>query len=140
MVQGWPARVGLDRVAGQLADPALVFTGRPELAERSSRLTVGQLAELQGLQPDLQLVDVRAAAETAHGTIPGAVEIPLTILADALDALHRDLPVVAYCASGYRSQVAASVLAAAGFRDVSDLLGGYSAWAAAGLPVAPGAG
>jgi DMSO/TMAO reductase YedYZ molybdopterin-dependent catalytic subunit/rhodanese-related sulfurtransferase/glyoxylase-like metal-dependent hydrolase (beta-lactamase superfamily II) len=132
------ARVGLDRVVGQLADPAAVLTARPDLAGRSSRLTIGQLAELRGLEPDLQLVDVRGAAETAGGTIPGAVEIPLAVLADSLDALDRDLPVVAYCASGYRSQVAASRLAAAGFRDVSDLLGGYSAWAAAGLPVARG--
>jgi len=132
------ARVGLDRVAGQLADPARVFAARPELAERCSRLTIGQLAELQGLEPDLQLVDVRAAAETAGGTIPGAVEIPLAVLADSLDALDRDLPVVAYCASGYRSVVAASRLAAVGFRDASDLLGGYGAWAGAGLPVAQG--
>ena len=125
------ARVGLDRVVGQLTDPASVFTGRLDLVERSSRLTVGQLAELQGLEPDLQLVDVRAAAETAGGTIPGAAEIPLAVLADSLDALDCNLPVVAYCASGYRSQVAASRLAAAGFREVSDLLGGYRAWEAA---------
>jgi rhodanese-related sulfurtransferase len=124
---------------GQLADPAGVFTGRPELVEASSRLTIGQLAELRGLEPDLQLVDGRAAAETANGTIPGAIEIPLAVLADSIDALDRDLPVVIYCASCYRSQVAASVLAAAGFANVSDLLGGYGAWRAAGLPVA-GAG
>jgi len=138
------ARVGLDRVVGQLADPASVFTARPELAERSSRLTIGQLAELAGLEPHLQLVDVRAAAETAAetatGTIPGAVEIPLAVLADSLDALDRNLPVVAYCASGYRSMVAASALASAGFTDVSDLLGGYSAWETAALPIAHGAG
>jgi glyoxylase-like metal-dependent hydrolase (beta-lactamase superfamily II)/rhodanese-related sulfurtransferase len=129
------ARVGLDRVAGQLADPASVFASRPELVEASSRLTIGQLAELRGLEPDLQLVDVRAAAETASGTLPGAVEIPLAVLADSLDALDRALPVVAYCASGYRSQVAASVLAAAGFRDVSDLLGGHGAWDGADFPL-----
>jgi glyoxylase-like metal-dependent hydrolase (beta-lactamase superfamily II)/rhodanese-related sulfurtransferase len=127
------ARVGLDRVAGQLADPASVLAGRPELARRSSRLTIGQLAERQGLEPGLQLVDVRSAAETAGGTIPGAVQIPLAVLADTLDRLHRELPVVAYCASGYRSVMAASRLAAAGFRDVSDLLGGYGAWQGAGL-------
>jgi len=132
------ARVGLDRVVGQLSDPASVFARRPELVEASSRLTIGQLAELRGLEPDLQLVDVRAAAETAGGTLPGAVEIPLAVLSDALDALDRSLPVAVYCASGYRSQVAASVLTAAGFRDVSDLLGGYTAWDAAGLPVAHG--
>jgi glyoxylase-like metal-dependent hydrolase (beta-lactamase superfamily II)/rhodanese-related sulfurtransferase len=131
------ARVGLDRVVGQLTQPASAFASRPELVERSSRLTIGQLATLRGLEANLQLVDIRAASETAHGTIPGAVEIPLAVLADSLDALDRDLPVVAYCASGYRSAVAASWLATAGFRDVSDLLGGYGAWAGAGLPVSP---
>jgi rhodanese-related sulfurtransferase/DMSO/TMAO reductase YedYZ molybdopterin-dependent catalytic subunit/glyoxylase-like metal-dependent hydrolase (beta-lactamase superfamily II) len=130
------ARVGLDRVAGQLDDPASVFLTKPDLVDASSRLTIGQLAELRGLERDLQLVDVRAAAETAPGTIAGAVEIPLTVLADSLGALDRDLPVVLYCASGYRSLVAASVLVDAGFADVSDLLGGFTAWQAAGLPVA----
>ena len=130
------ARVGLDGVVGQLADPASVFASRPDLVRASSRLTVGQLAELRGLEPELQLLDVRAAAETADGTLPGALEIPLAVLADSLDALERDLPVVVYCASGYRCMVAASLLAYAGFADVSDLLGGYGAWAAAGLSVA----
>jgi rhodanese-related sulfurtransferase len=74
--------------------------------------------------------------ETANGTLPEAVEIPLAVFADSIGALDRDLSVVIYCASGYRSQVAASVLAVAGFRDVSDLLGGYSGWHAVGLPVA----
>jgi DMSO/TMAO reductase YedYZ molybdopterin-dependent catalytic subunit/rhodanese-related sulfurtransferase len=60
----------------------------------------------------------------------------LAVLADSLDALKRDLPVVVYCAGGYRSTVAASLLASAGFGDVSDLLGGFGAWQAAGLPVA----
>jgi hydroxyacylglutathione hydrolase len=80
----------------------------------------------------MALVDVRAAAEMTDGTIPGAVEIPLAVLADALDGLDRNLPVVVYCATGYRSMVAASWLAAVGFRDVSDLLGGYHAWQEAG--------
>jgi DMSO/TMAO reductase YedYZ molybdopterin-dependent catalytic subunit/rhodanese-related sulfurtransferase/glyoxylase-like metal-dependent hydrolase (beta-lactamase superfamily II) len=130
------ARVGLDRVAGQLEDPALVLTGRPDLVEASSRLTIRQLAELRGLEPDLQLIDVRGVAETADGTLHGAVEIPLAVLGDSLDALDRHLPTVVYCASGYRSVVAASVLSRAGFADVSDLVGGFGAWQTAGLPVA----
>jgi DMSO/TMAO reductase YedYZ molybdopterin-dependent catalytic subunit/rhodanese-related sulfurtransferase/glyoxylase-like metal-dependent hydrolase (beta-lactamase superfamily II) len=130
------ARVGLDRVVGQLADPATVFTNRPELVEVSSRLTIGQLAELRGLEPDLQVLDVRAAAETAGGTVPGAIEIPLAVLAESLDALTGSLPIVIYCASGYRSMIASSLLAHAGFADVSDLLGGYGAWQGAGLPIA----
>jgi rhodanese-related sulfurtransferase/glyoxylase-like metal-dependent hydrolase (beta-lactamase superfamily II) len=129
------ARVGLDRVVGQLGSPGTVFADHQDLIESSSRLTIGQLAELRGLEPGLQLIDVRGAGETANGTLPGAVEIPLAVLPTALDGLDRRRPVVAYCAGGYRSQVAASVLSAHGFTDVSDLLGGYGAWEAAGLPV-----
>jgi len=130
-------RVGYDRVVGQLDDLASVGLSRPELIEASSRLTIEQLAELRALEPSLQVVDVRSPGETAAGTLPGAREIPLAILTRSLDGLDRSVPVLVYCGSGYRSQVAASVLRAAGFADVSDLLGGYLAWETAGLPVAP---
>ena len=129
------ARIGFDRVVGTLEDPSEVFTTRPELCERSSRLTIEQLAEARNLEPDLQLVDVRNPGETRSGTLAGALEIPLAALTDSLDALDRKRPVVVYCAGGYRSSIAASVLRAAGFDDVSDLLGGYGAWEGAGLPV-----
>ena len=132
------ARIGFDRVVGQLDEPALVFVSRPDVIETSSRLTIDQLAELRGLEPDLQLVDVRAPGETSGGTVPGAREIPLAVLTDSCDGLDPARPVVVYCASGYRSQVAASALCDAGFADVSDLLGGYGAWDGAGLPTSIG--
>jgi DMSO/TMAO reductase YedYZ molybdopterin-dependent catalytic subunit/rhodanese-related sulfurtransferase len=129
------ADAGYDRVAGQLDDLASLLTAGPELVEASSRLSIEQFAELQRLEPALQLVDVRTPAETARGTLPGAREIPLTILTKLPDALDRSAPVVVYSAFGYRSLVAASVLQAAGFGDVADLLGGYRAWEDAGLQV-----
>jgi rhodanese-related sulfurtransferase/glyoxylase-like metal-dependent hydrolase (beta-lactamase superfamily II) len=131
-------RIGFDGVVGQLRDPHQVFVAQPELTATSSRLTIEQLAELRGLEPRLQVVDVRSPGETAGGTLPGAREIPLPALTDALEGLDRDRPVVVYCAGGYRSQVAASVLRHAGYHDVSDVLGGYGAWAGAGLPVSHG--
>src|SRR5215470_20006903 len=67
--------------------------------------------------------------------LPGAREIPLASLIKLPDALDRFAPVVVYSAGGYRSLVAASVLQAAGFGEVADLLGGYRAWEGAGLPV-----
>ena len=126
---------GYDRVVGQLDDLASVLTAGPELIEASSRLSIEQLAELHRLEPALQLVDVRTPTETARGTLPGAREIPLAILTKLPDALDRSAPVLAYSACGYRSLVAASVLQAAGFGDVADLLGGYRAWEGAGLRV-----
>jgi DMSO/TMAO reductase YedYZ molybdopterin-dependent catalytic subunit len=129
-------RIGYDAVVGQLDDLASVLGARPELIDASSRLTIEQFAELAWLEPALQLIDVRNPDETAHGTLPGAREIPLAMLTALLDGLDRAAPVLVYCASGYRSQTAASVLLQAGFADVSDLLGGYRAWQGAGLPVA----
>jgi DMSO/TMAO reductase YedYZ molybdopterin-dependent catalytic subunit/rhodanese-related sulfurtransferase/glyoxylase-like metal-dependent hydrolase (beta-lactamase superfamily II) len=134
------ARVGYDKVIGQLRDLAGVFSQRPDLVETSSRLTIEQLAELRGLEPRLQLVDVRSPAETAGGTIPRAREIPLAALTDSISALDRAAPVVVYCASGYRSVAAASALGAAGFEDVSDVVGGFGAWQNAGLPSSDGDG
>jgi DMSO/TMAO reductase YedYZ molybdopterin-dependent catalytic subunit/rhodanese-related sulfurtransferase len=128
------ARVGYDRVAGQLADPGALMTSRPDLHETSSRLTIEQLAELRGLEPELQVVDLRGPDETASGTMIGAREIPLAALTGSIAGLDPDAAVVVYCASGYRSQIAASTLREAGFVDVSDVLGGYTAWQGADLP------
>lgn len=60
-------------------------------------------------------------------------------IATALANLDPAAPTVLYCASGYRSAVAASVLRAAGVADVSDLVGGYDAWTAAGAKETAGA-
>ena len=77
------------------------------------------------------MVDVRNPGELVQGVIPGALHVPLPRLVQRLDELDPARPTVVYCASGYRSMIAASVLSAAGIRDVSDLLGGYGAWTAA---------
>jgi DMSO/TMAO reductase YedYZ molybdopterin-dependent catalytic subunit/rhodanese-related sulfurtransferase len=108
------------------------------LVETTPRLTIGQLAELRGLDPRLQLVDVRQPKETVRGVIPGAREIPLADLTDSLSVLDPTAPVVVYCAGGHRSRVAAGALRAAGFDDVCHLVGGFAAWAEAGLPVSYG--
>ena len=130
------ARIGYDRVAGYLEDPRELLMDRPDLVEASSRVTIEQLAELIGLIPEIQLVDVRNPGEAALGTLSGARVVPLAVLVDSFDELARDAPVVVNCAGGYRSMIAASVLRHAGFSDVSDLIGGYGAWTAAGLPIA----
>src|SRR5262245_59506135 len=69
------ARVGFDHVIGRLDEPGVALV-RPDLAEPSSRVTAEVLAELQPLERDLQLVDVRNPGETEDGVLPGAREIP----------------------------------------------------------------
>ena len=60
--------------------------------------------------------------------ITGAVNIPVARLLDRIGELDPARPTVVYCAGGYRSSIAASSLIAAGFDDVSDVLGGYEGW------------
>jgi hydroxyacylglutathione hydrolase len=122
------ARVGFDRIEGALADPLRVLLEHAEVVESSSRLTVQEFETRQRDVAGLQVVDARNPGETEGGVIPGAVTMPLPRMAARLSELDPTRPTVVYCASGYRSSIAASVLAAAGFDDVSDLLGGYEAW------------
>ena len=76
------------------------------------------------------MIDVRAPGEWEAGHIDGAINVPLSRLADELDELPADRLVVVYCASGYRSAIAASLLRRAGRTEVADLVGGLEAWKA----------
>jgi rhodanese-related sulfurtransferase len=103
----------------------------PELTETQSRLTAARAERAIRELDELQVVDVRGPGEFAGGALPGAVNLPLPRLRSMLDQLDRTRPVLVNCAGGYRSSVAASLLRAQGFTDVSDLLGGWRAWQAA---------
>ena len=129
-------RIGFDGVVGYLAEPERALLERPDLVERASRITAGELAAARHDLAGLQLVDVRTPSEAEEsGTIPDSLNIPLARLVDEVGDLDPTRPTVVYCASGARSSIAASALAARGFDDVSDLLGGYEAWRAReGLP------
>ena len=123
------ARIGFDRVVGALAEPEVAFVARPDLVESSSRLSVEQLRERSREVPELVVLDVRNPGEQGSGMIPGALPTPLPRLTEALGSLDPQAPTVVYCKSGARSSIAASVMRAHGFVDVSDLLGGCDAYA-----------
>ncbi|HET6774614.1 MAG TPA: rhodanese-like domain-containing protein, partial [Acidimicrobiales bacterium] len=72
--------------------------------------------------------------EAALGSIEGAVNVPLAALRRRAGELDLTRPIVVHCAGGYRSSVAARWLRTAGASDVSDLIGGYGAWAARRQP------
>jgi glyoxylase-like metal-dependent hydrolase (beta-lactamase superfamily II)/rhodanese-related sulfurtransferase len=123
------ARIGFDRVIGYLDQPDKAMFQHDDNVQFASRLTAKAFDAVAGEMADLQIVDVRNAGETEAGTIPNAVNIPVGQLPGRLGELDATLPTVVYCAGGYRSSVAASLLRQRGFADVSDILGGYNAWA-----------
>jgi len=83
----------------------------------------------------VQLLDIRNPGEQEAGVLPGTVSIPLARLLEHYDDLDPDRPTLVYCAGGYRSSVGASLLRSRGFERVADIIGGFDAWADAGLPI-----
>jgi rhodanese-related sulfurtransferase len=75
------------------------------------------------------VLDVRAPREWAAGRIDGSVNISLNHLQERLDELSHDRQIIVYCAAGYRSSMAASVLQRNGFDNIVELAGGIVAWA-----------
>jgi hydroxyacylglutathione hydrolase len=119
------ARIGYDRVVGSFIADNLADV--PGEVGRASRLTAQEFATRRHEIDNLQVVDVRGDGEYAINHLPDASNIPVSQLRKRLSELDPLVPTVVYCAGGYRSSIAASVLRANGFRDVSDVLGGFEA-------------
>ena len=140
-------RIGFDQVLGYLNDGLRSLESRPDLTATTERLSAPLAAErLAPHEPPLAepaplaplAIDVRAPSERAHKYIAGSVHIPLNHLAERLQDLRPDQSLIVYCAGGYRSSIAASLLQRHGFTRVSEIAGGITAWEAAHLDVQSG--
>jgi hydroxyacylglutathione hydrolase len=130
-------RIGFDQVVGYLADGLRSLDGRPDLTATTDRLSAPLAAErLASANPPLA-VDVRAPRERDAKRIDNTISIPLNHLSERLGELPRNRPLLVFCAGGYRSSIAASLLQQNGFRDVSEIAGGLAAWETAKLPLLP---
>jgi rhodanese-related sulfurtransferase len=95
------------------------------------------------------LIDIRPAAQrAADGEVPGSIVVERNHLEWRFDPASdarlpwvtgHDLRLIVICQEGYTSSLAAAALQDLGFARATDVTGGYSAWAAAGLPTAPAA-
>jgi rhodanese-related sulfurtransferase len=83
------------------------------------------------------LLDVREAKEYEGGRLPNAIHIPLSQLGSRAQELAKMAarPVVAYCATGRRSRIAAAALTRVGFKQLYSLHGGVEAWKKDSLPL-----
>lgn len=90
-------------------------------------ISVEALKEKLQNSDDIFLLDVREPHEFAAFNIKGHL-IPLAEILSRLNEIPKDKPIIVYCRSGKRSDVAAQVLKAHGFSDVKNLAGGMLAW------------
>ena len=121
------ARIGFDRVIGYLDRPWEVMFEHRDDVQIAPRLTAQSFDQRTSEFADVQVVDVRNPGEVAAGSIPNAIAIPVGQLPSRCGELDPGKPTVVYCAGGYRSSVAASLLRQRGFGDMSDIVGGFSA-------------
>lgn len=128
-------RIGFDQGAGYLAGGMQQLAEAPELIERVQRITAGSLAEQLETPAAPLLLDVRAPQEWSQGHIAAAWNLPLSQVPERLAEVPRDRDLVAYCASGYRSSIATSLLRRDGRARVTNLVGGLAGWEAVSLPV-----
>ena len=131
-------RIGFDQVVGYLKDGLHSVRSRPELMMSTERLSAQVAAErMAAPAPDRApiMIDVRGPGERQQKRIAGSVSIPLTQLRNRVSELPADRPLLVYCAGGYRSSIAASLLQRHGRTEVSELAGGIAAWDAGKLPV-----
>jgi rhodanese-related sulfurtransferase len=120
------------------------------LREARSKLDrLEPLAALAAQQAGALIVDTRSADERRRsGVIPGSLHVPLSVLEWRLDpdvdpAFRNphveglDQQILLVCAHGYSSSLAAVRLRELGFSHATDVVGGFAAWSAGGLPVGP---
>ena len=130
-------RVGLDDVQGYMEDGMDAWENQGFEIGQLESVSVQSLGErLNGLAGKRPFVlDVRTESEWEAGHIEGARHLHGGVLKDRFPEVPKDRPVAVVCGSGYRGSIASSFLKSNGYAEVSNVLGGMSAWKAAGLPV-----
>ena len=119
------------------------------LAEARRRLDrLSPEAAASALGDGALLVDIRSDSQReSEGTVPGAAFVPRNVLEWRLDPsspardprlARPEALIVVMCDEGYQSSLAAATLQDLGLERATDVVGGFQAWRAAGLPVTPG--
>jgi glyoxylase-like metal-dependent hydrolase (beta-lactamase superfamily II)/rhodanese-related sulfurtransferase len=134
-------RIGFDHIVGYLGGGLQSLASRPELTASTERISAELAAVRVANAPQGApvTIDVRAPREREQKRIRESLGLPLNHLGERLSELPADRPILVYCAGGYRSSIAASLLLSHGFRQVSEIAGGIAAWEAAQLPLHTGA-
>ena len=75
----------------------------------------------------IKFLDVRKVDELKLGSVPNAIHIPLSELNDRLDSIDKSEDYLIYCAGGYRSMIACSILKSKGYNSIKNIYGGFNA-------------
>lgn len=120
------SRVGFDNVVGYLLGGFDAWKADNRDIDTVHRITAEQFA-MEAMHNGDKIVDVRKESEYAAEHVDQAYSKPLAYLNDWIKDLNPDEHFYMHCAGGYRSMIAASILQARGYRNFSEVEGGYNA-------------
>lgn len=124
-------RVGLDRIAGYLKKGMPAWIGAGLDFTRIAQLST---SDVLSRAAGRKVLDVRSDSEWNSSHIEGAEHIMLGDLRKRLGELSPEQDFITVCGSGYRSSIAASILASHGFTTLGSMDGGMTAWDQRKLP------
>jgi hydroxyacylglutathione hydrolase len=126
-------RIGYEQTQGYLEGGIASWKASALPVEHFERIDIDTLYRRWQQHSPFAVVDVRRDDEWREGHIPDALHFHVGDLPQHLDELPRDRPLVTICHSGYRAEIAASMIAATG-REVVAVQGGVADWMARRLP------
>lgn len=127
------SRVGFDNVLGYLDGGFETWQASGKEVDHVERISAEELAGRFPLTDSI-IVDVRKESEYAAEHVEEAYSRPLAYINDWIQDLPRDKHFYLHCAGGYRSMIAASILQARGYRNFTDVEGGFGAIAQTSIP------
>lgn len=127
-------RIGYELPQGWLAGGMLAWRTAAKPIATIRQWSIWDMRDRIQSERDLVILDVRQPQEWADGHIEHARHITGAELPQRINEVPKDVPVAVICGSGYRSSVSSSLLAAQGYKNIANVLGGMSAWKSAAFP------
>lgn len=128
------SRVGFDNVRGFLNGGYGTWHTSPKEKDKVNRISAEEFAARVKTGED-EIIDVRKQTEYEAVHVDGAVNRPLAFINEWIKDINPDKHFYLHCAGGYRSMIAASILLSRGFRNFTEIAGGFNAIEKTGVPV-----
>jgi rhodanese-related sulfurtransferase len=127
------SRVGFDNILGHLQGGFETWLKAGKEADVVDRISAEQFSKHFNKEED-KVIDIRKESEYSAEHVENAYNRPLTALNDWIKDVNPEEHFFLHCAGGYRSMIAASVLQARGYRNFTEIEGGFSAIAKTNVP------
>ena len=127
------ARVGYDNTLGYLDGGFSSWQKVGKEADTIENVTADEFSDRLS-QQELEVIDVRKPSEFAAEHVEGSKNLALDFINDHMDDFDKEKPLYLYCAGGYRSMIASSILKARGWDNVINIEGGWKAIEATAVP------